>query len=173
MKIITLSEPALLVAALLVVGILLVLQVRRRRLNVRVMWLVVATLAGVTAAVVSQNPPDASGWPWLLLAAVVGGLVGGTRGLFTDIRDVDPDARTLLVRTTWTGLLLWCAAFVGRVALRQIVGRSNPDNSTISLTTASLLVFALTNLLANTTVIDRALRQVRNDPRVTADNFTP
>ncbi|HEY1295805.1 MAG TPA: hypothetical protein VGJ60_22235 [Chloroflexota bacterium] len=165
MKIITLSEPLLVAAALLLVSGLLVLQLRTRRLNVRIMWLVLAVLAGLTALVLSLNPPDGSSWLWLLLAGGLGGLVGTTRGQLTDIRDADPDAGALLVQSTRIGVLLWSAALVARVVLRQVVGRSNPDGATVSLTTASLLVFAVADLLANTIAIHRAVQHVR---RITA-----
>jgi hypothetical protein len=74
------SSPQLLLVAgsLLLVGALLFVQVRPRRVRVRRQWLVAGTVALVTCVVLSQRPPQASDWPWLAVAGVAG-LVGAMR----------------------------------------------------------------------------------------------
>ena len=149
MKIADLSNPLIDIAGLMLIGILLLGQVRARRVNVRRLWLVPLLIIILTGLVIAENPPrDLSGWGWLALALVIGLVVGAVRVAFTDVRRVDPKTRVLLVQSTFIGLLLWLVIWAARIIIRQVVGHTEPDASTAALLTAILLMFAAGNIVA-------------------------
>ncbi|MBV9582545.1 MAG: DUF1453 family protein [Chloroflexi bacterium] len=150
MKIADLSNPLIDAGGLLFIGILLLGQLRARRVSVRRLWLIPVLLVVLTGFVIVENPPqDLSGWGWLALAFVVGLIVGAVRVAFVDVRRVDPKRGVLLVQSTLIGIVLWLAIWAARIIIRQVVGRTEPDASTAALVTAILLTFAVGNILAH------------------------
>jgi len=160
MKIVTLSEPLLAAAAIVLVAGLLLAQTRSRRVTMRRLWIVAGGIVILSGVLLSLRPPQSSDWPWLAAAGLAGLVVGATRAALTSIRGIDASG-AIDVQNSRLGVLVWCAALVGRVVLRQVVGRSDPDAAAVSLATASLLLFAVGNVLANTATLQRAARQAR------------
>ena len=161
MKVVSLSEPLLVAGGLLLVGGLLFVQVRPRHVRVRRQWLVAAAVALVTSVVLSQRPPYASDWPWLAVAGIAGLVVGAMRANLSDTRAIDLAGDALDVQNTRLGVLVWGVALVARVGLRQVVGRSNPDDALIRLVTEGLLLFAVGNLVGNAASVQRIVDQAR------------
>ncbi len=144
MSIADLTNPLVALAGVLLVASLLVLQIRRRRLSIRGLWLTPAVLVGLTAwTVIANPPPQSSGWLWLGLALCIGLVVGAVRGVLVDVHRIDTADGTMLVQNTRLGVLVWLVAFVCRIVVRQVMGRADPDTSALDGATAALLVAAL------------------------------
>jgi Protein of unknown function (DUF1453) len=156
-KIADLSNPLVDLAGLLFIGVLLLGQIRTRRVAVRRLWLIPLIVIILTGVVVALKPPaDLSGWGWFGLALVIGLAVGFTRGAFTDVQHVDPRGGVMLMRSTDMGILLWLAVWAVRIVIRQMVGQSEPDASTASLVTQILLIFAVGTVVSNAVFTYRA-----------------
>jgi hypothetical protein len=144
MSIADLTNPLVAAAGVLLVAGLLVLQIRRRRLSIRGLWVTPAVLLGLTAWTLTANPPrESSGWLWLGLALGIGLVVGAVRGVLVDVHRIDTATGTMLVQNTRLGVLVWLVAFVGRIVVRQVIGRADPETAALDGATAALLVAAL------------------------------
>jgi hypothetical protein len=109
---------------------------------------VVITLLSV-AHLVRSVPVGWIAWGLMLLAFLIGLVIGLLRAQFVDIHNVDPERGILLVQSSLLGVLVWLAVFVARVVLRQVVGWSGPDPSTVDLLTGGLLLVAAGTVVAN------------------------
>ncbi|MBV9170699.1 MAG: DUF1453 family protein [Chloroflexi bacterium] len=157
MRIADLSNPLIDAAGLLLVGVLLLMQMRQRRVSVRRLWLVPLVLVLLTAVtLVRSTPGDLGAWGWIGVGLLLGLLVGFVRGTQFDVHRVDTDAAKLLVQNTQLGVMLWLVVFAGRVVVRQVVGRSNPDPSIAGLATSALLAFGVGMVVANALATYRA-----------------
>jgi Protein of unknown function (DUF1453) len=150
MKFAELSTPLFDIGGLLLIAVLLLGQIRTRRVSVRRLWLIPLVIIVLTVVVVASNPPrDLSGWAWFALALVVGLAVGFARVVFTDVRHVDPKTGVLLVQSTLVSILLWLAIWAARIIIRQVVGRTEPDASTVALVSGIMLTFAVGNVVSS------------------------
>jgi hypothetical protein len=150
MKIADPSNPLIDLAGLLFIGVLFLGQLRTRRVAVRRLWLIPLLIVILTGVVVASNPPrELSGWGWFGLALIIGLAVGFTRGAFTDVTRVDPSTGVMQMRSTQIGIALWLAVWAARIIIRQVVGRTEPDASTVSLVTGILLMFAVGSVVSN------------------------
>ncbi len=132
-----------LVGALLVAG-LLVLQIRRRRVSIRRIWLTPVVLLAVTAWSLFSHPPaQTTGWLWLVLALLIGVVMGTVRGALVDVHHIDPATGALLVQNTNLGVVVWLVAFATRIAVRQVAGHSDLDGSTLGVVMTALVLAAL------------------------------
>ena len=150
MKVADLTNPLIDLGGLLLIGVLLALQIRKRQVSVRRLWVVPVVVTALSLLQLARSTPE--GWTiWgLLVLCFLGGLViGFARAQFLDIHKVDPERGILLVQSSLLGVLVWFAVFVARVVLRQVVSRSGPDPSTINLLTACLLLLAAGTVVAN------------------------
>jgi membrane protein CcdC involved in cytochrome C biogenesis len=139
-----LTNPFIVLAGGLFVVGLLGLQMRRRRVSIRGLWVTPVVLVALTVWTLIANPPDqSSGWLWLGLALCIGLVMGAVRGVLVDVRSVDTAKGALLVQNTRLGVLVWLVAFVGRIVVRQVAGRSDMDASALGVVTTALLVAAL------------------------------
>jgi len=139
-----LTNPLVAAAGVLLVAGLLVLQIRRRRLSIRGLWLMPAVLTGLTAwGLIANPPPPGWGWVWLGLALCIGLVVGAARGVLVDVHRIDTASGSMLVQNTRLGVLVWLGAFVCRIAVRQFISRADPDTSALGGATTVLLVAAL------------------------------
>ncbi len=154
-----LSNPLVDVIGLALVGILLALQFRERRVSVPRLWIIPALVLVLSALSVSRNPPaEPSGWAWLGLGLVLGVGVGVLRGALTQVQHVDRAGSALLVRSSLWGVMVWLVAFALRTVVRQFVAGSGPDAATASLASATLVMVALGTVLANTLALYRVYR---------------
>ncbi|MBV9357978.1 MAG: DUF1453 family protein [Chloroflexi bacterium] len=150
MKVLDLTNPLIDLGGLLLIGVLLALQLRRRKVSIKRLWVVPVVITGLSLFHLARNVPEEWSVWGLLAAAFIGGLViGFVRAQLVDIQHVDPRRGVLLVQSSLLGVLVWFAVFVARVVLRQVVSRSGPDASTINLVTGCLLVLAAGSVLAN------------------------
>ena len=162
MKVADLSNPLVDVFGLLLIGGLMVLQMRKRRVCVRRLWLIPALVIVLTCVTLLGHPPtDLVSWGWLGAALVVGLAVGLTRVALVDVHQVDPDTGQLQVQITQLGVLLWLAVFAARVVIRQVFGRSDPDASIVGLVTAIMLMFSVGNVVANAAATYRAYERAK------------
>jgi hypothetical protein len=161
-KILDLSNRLVDVGGLLLVGVLLLLQMRQRRVSVRMLWLVPAILILLTAfTLVRSTPSDLGAWGWIVLGLVLGLVVGLVRGTQFDVQRVDAQTGKMLVQNTQLGVLIWLVVFAARVAVRQVVGRSDPDPSTAGLVTSALLAFGVGMVVANALSTYRAYQSAK------------
>ncbi len=138
------SNPLIAVAGMLLVAGLLSLQFRRQRVSIRRLWVTPTVLVALTAWTLIQNPPpQASGWLWLGVALCVGLIMGAVRGVLLDVHRIDPTTGELLIQNTRLGVLVWLVAFIARIALRQVFGRSDLESSALAVVTTALLLAAL------------------------------
>jgi hypothetical protein len=157
-----LANPLVDVVGLLLVGVLLVLQMRQRRVSVRRLWLIPLLVVVLTGVTVGRNPPpDLLAWAWLGAALIAGLAIGVARAALVDVRHVDPEAGVLQVQNTQLGLALWLGVFAARTLIRQVVARSSPESATVELVTASLLTLSVGNLVANAAATYRAYERAR------------
>ncbi len=148
MKVLDLSNPLLDLAGLLLIGVLLAQQLRRRQVSIKRLWVVPVLITGLSLFHLARNVPEGwSVWGLLLLSFVVGLVIGFARAQLVDIHHVDPQRGVLLVQSSLLGVLVWFAVFVARVVLRQVFSRTDP--STINLVTGCLLVLAAGTVVAN------------------------
>jgi membrane protein CcdC involved in cytochrome C biogenesis len=144
MRVADLSNPFVAVAGVLLVAGLLVLQLRRRRVSIRGLWVPPAVLIAMTAWTLIANPPaQSSGWLWLGVALCVGLVTGAVRGVLIDVDRIDAATGTVLVQNTRLGILVWLVAFAARIVVRQVLGRSDLEGSALGVVTTALLVAAL------------------------------
>jgi hypothetical protein len=149
-KVADLTNPLIDIGGLLLIGALLALQLRRRQVSIKRLWVVPVVITGLSVFHLARNAPEGwSVWGLLLLSFLVGLAIGFARAQFVDVHKVDPERGVLLVQSSLLGVLVWFAVFVARVVLRQVVSRSGPDASTINLLTGCLLVLAAGTVLAN------------------------
>jgi len=144
MSLANLTNPLVAAAGVLLVAGLLVLQIRRRRLAIRGLWVTPAVLVGLTTwTLIANPPPQSSGWAWLGLGLCIGLVVGAARGLLIDVHRIDTETGTMVVQNTRLGVLVWLVAFACRIVVRQVIGRTDPDTSALGEATTVLLVAAL------------------------------
>jgi hypothetical protein len=156
------ANPLVDVVGLLLVGVLLVLQMRKRRVSIRRLWLIPVVVVVLTCATIVTKPPaDLVSWGWLGLALVAGLVIGVTRVALVDVRSVDPAAGVLQVQSTQLGVLLWLGVFAARAIIRQVVGRSDPQASIVEVVVASMLMFSVGNVVANAAATYRAYDRAR------------
>jgi len=143
------SNPVVdLVGVLLVAG-LLVLQIRRRRVSIRRLWLTPAVLVAVTAWSLFQHAPEQiTGWVWLVLALLIGAVMGSVRGALVDLHNIDPTTGAVSVQNTSLGVVVWLVAFLARIAIRQVVGHTQADGSVLAVAMTALLLAALGGVVA-------------------------
>jgi hypothetical protein len=143
------SNPLVDLAGLLLVAGLLLLQLRRRRVSIRRLWLTPAVLVAVTAWSLFQHAPaQVTGWVWLVAALLIGGVMGGVRGALVDVHRVDPTTGELLVQNTGLGVIIWLVAFAARIVVRQVVGHTQADSSALGVAMTALLLAALGGVVA-------------------------
>jgi hypothetical protein len=143
------SNPVVDLAGLLLVAGLLVLQTRRRRILIRRLWLIPVVLVAVTGWNLVRHPPEQLiGWVVLILALLVGVVMGSVRGALVDVHNVDTTSGALLVQNTRIGVVLWLVAFAARIAVRQIAGHTEADGSVLGVVMTALLFAALGGVVA-------------------------
>ena len=60
----------------------------------------------------------------LVLALLVGAVMGSVRGALIDVHNIDTSTGDLLVQNTTIGVVLWLVAFAVRIAIGQIAGHT-------------------------------------------------
>jgi hypothetical protein len=156
------ANPLVDVFGVVLVGTLLVLQMRTRRVSVRRLWLIPALVVVLTVLTLGRNPPsDLLGWAWLGAALVAGLVIGLARVALVDVRHVDPDVGVLQVQNTQLGVALWLVVFLARAVIRQVVARSSPESATVDLVAASLLMLSVGNVVANAAATYRAYERAK------------
>jgi hypothetical protein len=156
------ANPVVDVFGLLLVGLLLVLQMRTRRVSVRRLWLIPVLVVVLSLLTLVRNaPPDLLAWAWLGAALIAGLVIGLARAALVDVRHVDPEAGVLQVQNTQLGVVLWLGVFAARAVIRQVVARSSPESATVDLVSASLLMLSLGNVVANAAATYRAYERAK------------
>jgi hypothetical protein len=144
-----LTDPLIAAGGLVLLGVLLVLQRRERRVSVWRVWLVPVLPAVLTGlSILRHRPASPWAWAWLGLGLVIGLSTGSVRSGLTRIRDVDRATGVLLVQPSLLAVLVWLVAFLARIVVRQVVGQRDPDPSTAGLVAAALLTATLGPVLA-------------------------
>ena len=90
---------------------------RQRRLRVEQLWIVPAIFMVIAAIVMVATPPALSDAPWLIGAAVFGGVVGWYRGKTMRIT-VDPETHALNQAASPTAIIFILVIFAIRYAVR-------------------------------------------------------
>jgi membrane protein CcdC involved in cytochrome C biogenesis len=90
---------------------------KSRPLKLGALWFRPIILAALTAMVLFGTPPAASDWTWLVLAAVLGAVLGWYWGRMVTI-EVHPENGTLMTKRSQAAMIVFFALIVMRVGLR-------------------------------------------------------
>jgi len=162
MSLADLTNPLVAAGGVLLVAGLLLLQIRRRRLSIRGLWVTPVVLMGLTAwSLIANPPPQSWGWLWLGLALCIGLVVGAARGVLVDVHRIDTATGTMLVQNTRLGVLIWLVAFMCRIVVRQVISRADPDTSVLGGATTALLVAALGVVISRSIAMYFAYQSVK------------
>lgn len=126
-----------------VLGLVVLRNMRGRKLRVQALWVLPAVMIGVTSYVLANEPmPSLPVIAGLALAVLVGAGVGWQRGRFTRI-ELDPGTRRFTSRASPAGLIFVVLLFVVRFGLRAYVAQTQNNPAVTVAATDALLLFAV------------------------------
>jgi len=137
------GAPVAYLAPLLAVALVVLRNMRARRLRVERLWIAPAIVLAITALLLAQQPPPS---PLLAagdaLALGLGALGGWWRGRLTRIA-VDPQTHALTSQASPVGMLLILAIFAVRYTLRSAGASAGLPWLSVAQTTDLLMLFAV------------------------------
>ncbi len=126
-----------------VLGLVMLRNMRGRKLRVQALWVLPVVMIGVTGYVLVNEPtPSLPVIAGLAVSILVGAAVGWQRGRLTRI-ELDPVTRRFTSRASPAGLIFVVLLFVVRFGLRAYVAQTQHNPAVTVAATDALLLFAV------------------------------
>jgi membrane protein CcdC involved in cytochrome C biogenesis len=135
------------VAPVAIVILVVFLRMRRmsqmRPLRLERLWIYPAVLTVITLMTMAAAPPTIGDAPWLIAAAVLGGVIGWYRGKMMHIL-VDPDTHALNQKASPAALVFIIALLLIRFGLRgALTSEASSWHISVNMITDAFLVLAV------------------------------